>query len=175
MKKKKSSDRATELEGAAMATLAQIGPCTPYALMERFRSSPSEFWSGSTGAIYPLVRRLAAAGLVEARQDGQGKRPREILELTDAGYTAMKTWLTDTGAASRLGFDPLRTRLLFLGLLSKAEQRKALEALRDALNEPIKPPAPTTPHVEVLHRAWISARRAAFEEVAAHLENTSDA
>lgn len=172
MKQQTSPDRLTELEGAAMATLAQIGPCTPYALMDRFRSSPSEFWSGSTGAIYPLVRRLVAAGLVETRKDSQGKRARELVELTKTGRAAMKTWLTDASAASRLGFDPLRTRLLFLELLSKADQRKALDAIRGALSTDLEPPAPATPHVLALHKAWVSARRAAFEEIAAYLDGT---
>lgn len=172
MKKQTLPDRLTELEGAAMATLAQIGPCTPYALMDRFRGSSSEFWSGSTGAIYPLVRRLAAAGLVETRKDDQGKRARELVELTHSGRKAMTAWLTDASAASRLGFDPLRTRLLFLELLSKTDQRKALETIRDALDTAPEPPAPASPHVLALHAAWVSARRAAFEAVAAHLEQT---
>ena len=48
----------SELEGAVLGVIWQEGPCTAYTIRKQFVASPSPQWSGSAGAIYPLVRRL---------------------------------------------------------------------------------------------------------------------
>lgn len=171
MKNSSDSPALTELEGAVLAALAQEGPCTPYALKEMFRASPSEFWSGSTGAIYPLVRRLEAAGLARGTDDAQGARARRLLVITDAGRAALRAWIADAARAARFGFDPLRTRLLFLELLPAKERRAFLAAVRAALDEPVARPRSTAALADVMHEAWTEARRAAFETIAAAYED----
>jgi DNA-binding PadR family transcriptional regulator len=51
--------RLSNLEGAALATIAGRGSATAYAIAKSLSDPPSEFWSGSAGAVYPLIRRLA--------------------------------------------------------------------------------------------------------------------
>jgi hypothetical protein len=62
-----------------------------------------------------------------------------------------------------MGFDPLRTRLVFLHLLPP----RARAAFRDAVLEAlagIQPPPPRDdPRLETLHMIWIEARREALE------------
>jgi DNA-binding PadR family transcriptional regulator len=52
----------TDLEGAVLADVATRGTATSYAVAQTFSQSPSEYWSGSAGAVYPLVKRLTATG-----------------------------------------------------------------------------------------------------------------
>ena len=73
-------DRAlTELEGAALGVVVRDGPCTSYVVKEMFRGSPSEFWSGSAGSIYPLMRRLEERGLVASKRGSTGRRGHKVL------------------------------------------------------------------------------------------------
>lgn len=169
MKNSKGAGGLTELEGAALAVIAQDGPVTSYALKESFRVSPSDVWSGSTGAIYPLVRRLEGDGLIVSRAGRQGRRARRLLAVTPQGRKALHAWLADAERAARIGFDPLRTRLLFATLLPPARRRAFLERVRAALDAPVAAPVSAAPHVEFLHDAWVEARRQAFEKVAARL------
>ena len=47
----------------------------------------------SPGAIYPAVKRLAAAGLIEGRSDGTGGRKKETFHVTPAGRRALRDGL----------------------------------------------------------------------------------
>src|SRR5262245_13459166 len=50
-----SSRNLTELEGTALGVIWAGQPCTPYRVRRVFLDSPSPSWSGSAGAIYPLI------------------------------------------------------------------------------------------------------------------------
>ena len=45
-------------------------------------SSTRFFWAASYGQIYPELRRLEQAGLVEGRSEPHGGRGRTVYELT---------------------------------------------------------------------------------------------
>lgn len=156
----------TELEGAALAIIAREGPVTPYAVKESFRNSPSEFWSGSAGAVYPLVNRLEKRKLIAAKTDKADGRARREFSITPAGRAAMKEWLTDAGRASGMGFDPLRTRLFFSELLSPAERKAFLAAALAKLEDGAPPPAVDLPHVKPLHDLWSRLRIKALKTFA---------
>lgn len=47
----------------------------------------------SPGAIYPAVKRLAAAGLIEGRAEATGARKKEMFYATAAGRRALKEGL----------------------------------------------------------------------------------
>ncbi len=151
----------TDLEGATLAEIDGRGTATSYAIAQVFASSPSEYWSGSAGAVYPLVKRLAARGLVEPTAAATGKRQRLDYQITPQGRVAMEAWLLDTRRAAGMGFDPLRTRLGHLHLVS-AEQRKAfLEEVRAISREIAARPAfAGKPMLMKIHASWLKARAA---------------
>jgi len=97
-------------------------------------------------------------------------RARRVLSITPHGRKALNGWLGDAARAAQIGFDPLRTRLLFLEQLTPARRTLFLAEARRALAQDIEPPMSDATHVAVLHEAWMTARRAAFEAVAAHFE-----
>lgn len=122
--------RLTDLEGAALAEIAKRGAATSYAVAQAFIRSPSEFWSGSAGAVYPMIKRLAARGLLTAMPGVAGRRPRLEYQLTAEGLESLHDWLLDSSRAAGLGFDPLRTRLVHLDLVPKAKRTQFLEEVR---------------------------------------------
>ena len=69
----------------------------------------------SPGAIYPAVKRLAAAGLIEGRAEGTGARKKETFHATAAGRRALKSGL-DLPTADEMRRDPQAVggRLRFL-------------------------------------------------------------
>ena len=155
----------TELEGATLGVITRDGPCTSYAVKELFRASPSEFWTGSAGAIYPLMRRLEQRGLVSSKTTATGRRGSRTYRLTAQGRKAFQAWLTDADRAAAMGFDPLRTRVLFLDLLDADARTKFRSSVRAALAEIDPPPPPGDACLEEIHRIWIAARRDAFEKI----------
>jgi len=114
----------TELEAAVLGTVARRGPCTAYAVRKAFLDAPSTYWSGSAGAIYPLVARLEERGLLSARERPWGRGTKKLLSLTDAGRRTLRRWLAPplpVWVAAHTA-DPVRTRLFYLEALPAAER-----------------------------------------------------
>src|SRR5215218_594672 len=70
-----------------------LGPRSGYEIKSLVDGSTRFFWAASYGQIYPELRRLAEAGLVEGTADPQGGRRRTVFRLTDAGASALRDWL----------------------------------------------------------------------------------
>lgn len=161
--------RLSDLEGAALGHVWAHGPCTAHAVRTAFQQSPSTHWSGSAGAVYPLLDRLARRGLVRARSVPWGKRERRLLSVTQRGRNGLARWLRR--GAGREGaaavFDGLRTRCLFLGVLDEDERREFVRSSRGALETHL---AVIEEHLEGLREegdrfavlggrgAWLAAR-----------------
>jgi len=126
-------ERLTELEGSVLGLLWDSGPSTPYAIRKVFQDSPSPYWSGSAGAIYPLIRRLEGFGFVRSRKGATGRRQRAICEITADGKRALRGWIgppaSDSAAdwAFSLPMDPLRARIRFLALLTGPQRMTLLD------------------------------------------------
>ena len=118
------AQRLTELEGCVLGEISEKGSCTAYALRQAFLRSLTPFWSGSAGAIYPLIRRLEKRGLIWAEAHKTGRRPSKLFQLTAKGLAALRGWLQPPLPPESVGvpMDPLRSRLRFLKILT-VEQR----------------------------------------------------
>ena len=149
----------TDLEGAALAAIASRGSATAYAIAKSFADSPSEFWSGSAGAIYPLIKRLAERGYLAAQPGATGKRQQLDYSLTPVGRAEMEDWLLDAKRAAGLGFDPLRTRLTYLGVVSHERRARFLaEVSAESKAVAAKPVFEGQPVAQKIHATWIAAR-----------------
>jgi DNA-binding PadR family transcriptional regulator len=149
----------TDLEGAALAEVAGRGTATSYVISQVFARSPSEFWSGSAGAVYPLIKRLAARGLLEPSAAATGKRQRIDYQITPEGRAALIEWLLDADRAAGMGFDPLRTRLGHLHLVTPAEREAFLRQVRAISGAFASQPAFAGQPVMVrIHESWLKAR-----------------
>jgi DNA-binding PadR family transcriptional regulator len=124
----------SELEGAVLGIVRLLQPCTAYGVRKQLMSSPSTHWSGSAGAIYPLLSRLERAGLVASRLDGTDGRRRRLVTLSRKGQTTLRRWILQgetTEVAANVS-DALRTRAFFMDALSPAERRRFVGTALDA-------------------------------------------
>ncbi len=130
---------ATDLEAVVLGVVWRDGPCTPYAIRQHFRESPAPRWSGSAGAIYPLLKRLEDRGWVKSTANATGRRRQLDYSIAPPGKTILSHWLATPNVESdtALLYDPLRARLFFLDLLPPAKARTfvatALEQLHTHL------------------------------------------
>lgn len=121
----------TELEAHVLAQIAVHQPVSAYDVMKALARSPVSTLSGSTGAIYPIVKRLRDRNLVEATPVKNSPRRAEVLSATRLGRAAAARWVGRVSESDLLPHDPLRSKILFFALLSKPEQmRFLLEASR---------------------------------------------
>ena len=72
------------LDMLLLATL-ENGPRHGYAVREALREASRARFDLPTGTIYPALRRLEAAGLVQGRWSVEDGRRRRTYELTAAG------------------------------------------------------------------------------------------
>ncbi|NML04478.1 helix-turn-helix transcriptional regulator [Sphingomonas sp. G-3-2-10] len=129
----------TELEAHVLAQIAVHQPISAYDVMKALARSPVSSLSGSTGAIYPIVKRLRDRGLVEATPVKDSPRRAEVLSATRTGRAAAARWVGRVSDADLLPHDPLRSKILFFALLTKPEQMRFLleasRALEDKLEQ----------------------------------------
>jgi DNA-binding PadR family transcriptional regulator len=151
----------TDLEGATLAAIASRGAATGYVIARFFADSPSEFWSGSAGAVYPAIKRLAARGYLEATPGATGRRAQITYRLTEDGRMAMEAWLLDAKQAAGLGFDPLRTRLTYLHVVPAQRRARFLAQVRaEFAAVAAKPAFDGQPMLQKIHATWLNARAA---------------
>lgn len=115
----------------------QLGSASPYDIRRVMLDSPSTQWSASTGAIYPLVRRLERLGHIRSRGERTGRRVRRTYTITVKGLSALREWVGPPLAREAVSvvYDPLRTRARFLGALRPAQRREWVDAALAALDE----------------------------------------
>lgn len=75
--------------------LLRFAPRTGYGIKQATDQSTRFFWGASYGQIYPELRRLEAAGLVESREEPRGQVPRRVYRLTEDGRLAFESWLAE--------------------------------------------------------------------------------
>ena len=83
-----------ELSATAKVILGMLAqrPRSGYEIKSLVDHSTRYFWAASYGQIYPELRRLAEAGLIEGTDSPTGGRQRTIYELTRAGRHALDEW-----------------------------------------------------------------------------------
>ncbi len=116
------------LNGTAYVILGMLGlgAKTGYDIKRLVDDSTRFFWAASYGQIYPELRRLQAAGLVEGSSSPTGGRKRTEYRLTPAGRAVLVGWLAKPAAMPELRDENL-LKLFFADALPLEE---ALEQLR---------------------------------------------
>jgi DNA-binding PadR family transcriptional regulator len=129
----------SELELVILGVVWKREPCTSYAVAKEFATSPSSHYSGSAGAVYPAVARLVLRGYIQSIQSRQGRRHRRLHRITSKGRTALSDWLHPPlpEDAARITYDPIRTRVYFLGILSPQRRREFLADAERQLEQQI--------------------------------------
>jgi PadR family transcriptional regulator, regulatory protein AphA len=121
---------AMELTSTAYVILGLLrkGPKTGYEIKSVVDHSTRFFWAASYGQIYPELRRLAEAGLIEGKPTPQGGRKRTVYRLTANGRRELRRWLDVEPEVFELRDEAL-LKLFFAGAKPDAA-RKAIAARR---------------------------------------------
>ncbi len=75
--------------------MLRFGSRTGYDVKQKIEISTRFFWGASYGQIYPELKRLERAGLVEAEPAPRGGVKRTAYELTAEGERVLHDWLAD--------------------------------------------------------------------------------
>ena len=83
-----------ELSATAKAILGILAmqPRSGYEIKSFVDNSTRYFWTANYGQIYPELRRLADAGLIEGTSSPTGGRQRTVYSITKAGRHALREW-----------------------------------------------------------------------------------
>jgi DNA-binding PadR family transcriptional regulator len=88
------------------------------------------FWAASYGQIYPELRKLSAAGLVEGVDAPRGERKRTVYAITADGEEELKAWLRQPPQTFEMREEGL-LKLFFAGILKPSEAAATLRAMRE--------------------------------------------
>ncbi len=130
----------SELEHVVLGIVWTEQPCTAYAVRRVFQESPSSHFSGSAGAIYPLMRRLERRGLLRSRARRGDGRASRVYRLAAGGLAELRKWLQPPlpPGSALMDIDPLRLKVRFLGALGEQQRRFFIEEARAKLREQLE-------------------------------------
>jgi DNA-binding PadR family transcriptional regulator len=112
--------------GYVVLGMLGLGARTGYDIKGIVDRSTRFFWAASYGQIYPELRRLEQAGLVEGKSSPTGARKRQEYRLTDAGRAELVRWLESPPQMPEVRDESL-LKLFFSDMLALEQ---ALEQLR---------------------------------------------
>lgn len=120
-----------ELSPTSRAILGMLGlePMSGYEIKRLVDSSTRFFWAASYGQIYPELKRLSEAGLVESTEDPQSGRRRIVHRLTPAGEQALREWLAQPPEIQEMRDESL-LKIFFSDFGGREATLAALEAKR---------------------------------------------
>lgn len=120
-----------ELSSTAYVILGMVSrePRSGYEIKALVDNSTRFFWTASYGQIYPELKRLSGAGLVEGVEEPRGERRRTVYAITEAGKAALTDWLTQPPETSEMREEGL-LKLFFSGLLAPEDAVKTLRSMR---------------------------------------------
>jgi PadR family transcriptional regulator AphA len=129
-------DAPSGLTTTSYAVLAQLAvrPWSTYELAQQRVRYFRYVWPRAESAIYREVKRLAAMGLVAAKREYVGKRPRTVYSITDAGRQVLREWLDTPVSPFAMDFEAM-IRLFIAPLGTKEQLVATLQQVRDDAQE----------------------------------------
>jgi PadR family transcriptional regulator AphA len=119
------------LSATAYVILGMVSrePRSGYEIKAAVDESTRFFWAASYGQIYPELKRLSEAGLVEGIDSPRGERKRTVYAITADGEAELKAWLRKPPETSEMREEGL-LKLFFAGVLPPADAVETLRAMR---------------------------------------------
>jgi DNA-binding PadR family transcriptional regulator len=121
-----------ELNATAYVILGMVSkePRSGYEIKGLVDNTTRFFWAASYGQIYPELKRLSEAGLVEGADAPRGGRKRTVYAITADGRSALGQWLRQPPRTYEMREEGL-LKLFFAGALPPAEAVGTLRAMRE--------------------------------------------
>ncbi|MGC1851361.1 MAG: PadR family transcriptional regulator [Solirubrobacterales bacterium] len=120
-----------ELSATAYVILGMLSrePRSGYEIKAAVDKTTRFFWVASYGQIYPELKRLSEAGLVEGIDAPTGGRKRTVYAITADGEAELKDWLRRPPETAEMREEGL-LKLFFSGVLEPEEAIETLHAMR---------------------------------------------
>jgi|ERR1700674_5339212 len=116
--------------------MVALSPMSGYDIKQMADGSTRHFWQISYGQIYPELKALEKAGMVQAAEAARGSRQRTLHQLTDTGSEALTEWISDSTVTPVELRDEMLLKLFFSDSVGKDERialaRKMAGRHRDA-------------------------------------------
>jgi DNA-binding PadR family transcriptional regulator len=127
-----------ELSNTAYVILGALHerPRSGYDIKALTDGATRHFWAVSYGQLYPELKRLLDAGLIEAEDQPTGSRQRTLYRLTRLGEEALETWVSDTQVRPCELRDEMLLRLFFSNAVAperRVELARSMAARHRAL------------------------------------------
>jgi DNA-binding PadR family transcriptional regulator len=121
-----------ELNPTAYVILGMISrePRSGYEIKALVDNTTRFFWAASYGQIYPELKRLSKAGLVEGSDIPRGERKRTVYSITAGGRSALKDWLRQPPQTAEMREEGL-LKLFFAGVLPPEQAAETLRSMRE--------------------------------------------
>jgi DNA-binding PadR family transcriptional regulator len=121
-----------ELSPTAYVILGMVRttPKSGYEIKAMVDRSTRFFWAASYGQIYPELRQLAKAGLIEGSDASRDGRKRTVYRITVAGRKELRTWLREPPTTFETRDEGL-LKLFFADALPQRNAVETLEAMRE--------------------------------------------
>lgn len=123
---------SVDLSPTAYVILGMVSrePRSGYEIKALVDETTRFFWAASYGQIYPELKKLSAAGLVEGRDEPRGERRRTVYAITAAGEEELRAWLRRPPETFEMREEGL-LKLFFAGVLPPQEAAEILSAMRE--------------------------------------------
>jgi PadR family transcriptional regulator AphA len=118
----------------AVLTLVGEGGAGAHDLVRMMRQGQHVLWAASASQWYAEPKRLAALGYLHAERTPGQTHERTHYTLTDAGRDALRAWLAEPSAFTRIQCEPI-VRLLAAEYVDPEVLARSIAAVRGPLEE----------------------------------------
>jgi len=118
----------------AVLVLVGEGGAGAHDLVRMMREGQYVFWAAATSQWYAEPKRLAELGYLQAAKGPGRTHERTHYTLTDAGRDALRAWLAEPSAFTRIQCEPV-VRLLGAEYADPEALVRSLESLREPIEE----------------------------------------
>jgi PadR family transcriptional regulator, regulatory protein AphA len=127
---------STKLTPFSYAVLVLVGEggAGAHDLVRMMREGQYVFWAAATSQWYAEPKRLAELGYLRAEKAPGRTHERTHYALTDAGRRALREWLAEPSAFTRIPCEPV-VRLLGAEYADREALLRSLESLREPIAE----------------------------------------
>jgi len=126
---KRQARTLTATSYALLAALALRDHST-YELVGQTRRGWKYFWPRAESNVYAEPKRLVSAGLVEARKESTGQRPRSVYSITEAGRAALADWIATPSTTQRYESEAV-LKIFFAENGTVEDMLASIRAIRD--------------------------------------------
>lgn len=123
----------------AILGLVDKGKVTGYDLTKIFNDSVADFWSANQSQIYPELKKLVQAGLIEYEVVIQGKvLEKKVYSITPQGKAMLKRWILEDEPPLSQSKNIFKLRIYFAEHLSKEQLLEKLKKQQQRCDKLLK-------------------------------------